>query len=327
MKNTVTHAQTRNATPWLSVVVPMLNERDNVVPLVEAVRSALVGSPDWELILVDDGSTDGTLEVARDEVAADGRVVIVELARRYGQSTAMQAGFDHARGRVVVTMDGDLQNDARDIPVLVAELDKGYDVVAGYRERRQDRLWTRRFPSRVANWIIGRVTGQPIRDSGCTLKAYRRELLARMRLYSEMHRFIPAMAMGVAGARVTELPVRHHPRVHGRSKYGLFRIVQVVIDLLTITMIRTFRFRPFTMYARMAAFWALVGSVCGVVALVASFGTQQAGNLLVWHGVALLFLALSLYLLMLGLIGEVALRTQRDQIMRHSPLVHEMKRR
>jgi hypothetical protein len=313
-------------TPWLSVVVPMLNEMDNVAPLVDAVRSALSELPAWELLLVDDGSTDDTLGAARAEAMKDARIRVVELATRYGQSTAMQAGFDHAGGQVIVTMDGDLQNDPRDIPRLVAELDRGYDIVAGYRERRQDRLWTRRVPSVVANWIIGLVVGRRVRDSGCTLKAYRRELLARMRLYSEMHRFIPAMAVCLAGARLTELPVRHRARLHGRSKYGLFRIVQVIIDLATIRMIRSFRFRPFTMYARMAGVWAVVGGACALASVLTPVETREAGDLIVWHGVTLLFVALALYLLMLGLVGELALRSQGERNSNNSPLIHELMR-
>lgn len=314
------------ATPWLSVVVPMLNEMDNVAPLVDAVRSALAESPAWELLLVDDGSTDDTLGAARAEAMKDARIRVVELATRYGQSTAMQAGFDHAGGQVIVTMDGDLQNDPRDIPRLVAELDRGYDIVAGYRERRQDRLWTRRVPSVVANWIIGLVVGRRVRDTGCTLKAYRRELLARMRLYSEMHRFIPAMAVCLAGARLTELPVRHHARIHGRSKYGLFRIVQVIIDLVTIRMIRSFRFRPFTMYARMAGVWAVVGGICALASVLTPAETREAGDLIVWQGVTLLLVALALYLLMLGLVGELALRSQGERDSSDSQLIHELMR-
>lgn len=311
--------------PDLSIIVPMLNESANVHPLVKAVRSAL-GDGDWELLLIDDGSVDGTAEVARAEADAESRIRVIELARRYGQSTAMQAGFDHARGKVVVTMDGDLQNDPLDIPRLVTEFERGYDIVAGYRENRRDKLWTRRLPSQAANWIIGKVTGRPVRDSGCTLKAYRRELLDRMRLYAELHRFIPAMAVCVAGARISEIPVRHHARVHGESKYGLFRIFQVVTDLLTISMIRSFRFRPFTMYARAAAVCAVAGLASAVSAVVADVPDPAADNLVVLSGIALLMFALALYLVMLGLIGEVAVRTQGREMTRKSPLIHEITR-
>ena len=199
----------------VSVVVPVMDEEQNVRPLVDAVREALAEAKSWELILVDDGSQDRTREIILELAAQDPRVRLVSLARNYGQSTAMQAGFDCALGDVVVTMDGDLQNDPRDIPLLLAKLAEGYDLVAGFRIRRQDRLFTRKVPSWVANRIIRWITGVAIRDNGCSLKAYRRELLGGMRLYSEMHRFIPALAAATAGARITEVGVRHHPRTHG----------------------------------------------------------------------------------------------------------------
>ena len=226
----------------VSVIVPVMNEEDNVLPLIERVREAL-GQMDWELVIVDDGSTDSTVERILEESLIDARVRVVELARNYGQSTAMQAGLDHASGDVLITMDGDLQNDPADIPALVAKLEDGYDIVAGYRVKRQDRFITRKVPSWIANRIIGWVTGVPIKDNGCSLKAYRRELLSRMRLYSDMHRFIPALAAATAGARVAQVPVRHHARLHGESKYGLSRVFKVLADLVTIKMVLSSRTR------------------------------------------------------------------------------------
>jgi glycosyltransferase involved in cell wall biosynthesis len=204
----------------LSIVVPLFNEAENVDPLVERVRAALDGGPSWELLLVDDGSRDAT-PARMDELALeDPRVRPIHLARNYGQTTAMQAGFDHARGRIVVSMDGDLQNDPLDIPRLIETLDEGYDLVTGYRENRQDRFLTRKVPSWIANRIIRWLTAVPIRDNGCSLKAYRAELIQRLHLYSDMHRFIPAIAVATAGARIAEIPVMHHARQHGVSKYG-----------------------------------------------------------------------------------------------------------
>lgn len=297
----------------LSVVAPVFNEEDNVPVLVDAVRDALASTASWELVLVDDGSLDRTREVARGLAMADPRVRLVELARNYGQSTAMQAGFDQARGRVVVSMDGDLQNDPRDIPQLVATIDEGYDLVAGYRLRRQDKLVTRKIPSWIANRMIRWVTGVPIRDNGCSLKAYRRELLERVRLYSDMHRFIPAMAAALAGARITELPVRHHARLHGSSKYGLSRIFKVLADLLTIKMIRTFRNRPLEMFGVAASGAVLFGVLFGLAATIAlAFFRPVKANAFVLPGAALLWLGLGCYLLMLGLIAEGALADQRS---------------
>ena len=290
------------AAPQVSVVVPMYNEEASVEPLVAAVRSALSDSS-WELLLVDDGSTDGTVAAAERERVHDSRVRLVRLARNYGQTPAMQAGFDAARGAVVVSMDGDLQNDPSDIPMLVARLEEGFDLVAGFRQRRQDKVVTRLIPSWFANRLIRWITGVPIRDNGCSLKAYRRDLLDRIHLYSDMHRFIPAVAAATAGARITEVPVRHHARRFGQSKYGLSRILKVLADLLTMMMIRSFRERPLTMFAA-GAFASLVLSLSSAVL------AMTAGTMVVFGAVSLLWAGLACYLLMLGLIGEVALRTE-----------------
>jgi len=215
------------ASPRLSVVIPLFNEEESVLPLLESLERALEGEGDWEIVFVDDGSGDRTAELVGERAWEDPRIKLISLARNFGQTAAMQAGFDGSRGKVVVTMDGDLQNDPRDIPRLVAKLEEGYDLVAGYRVRRQDRLVTRKVPSWVANRVIRLLTGVDIRDNGCSLKAYRRDLLDRINLYSDMHRFIPAVAAGTAGARIAEVPVRHHARKYGQSKYGMGRIFKV----------------------------------------------------------------------------------------------------
>jgi glycosyltransferase involved in cell wall biosynthesis len=297
----------------LSIAVPLYNEEDSVAPLVEAVRAAMLEWPEpWELILVDDGSRDATATIAARISAADPRIRVVALARNYGQSTAMQAGFDHARGDVVVTLDGDLQNDPRDIPLLLAKLDEGHDLVTGYRERRQDRLLTRKVPSWIANRIIRSVTGVPIRDNGCSLKAYRREVLQRIRLYSDMHRFIPAIAASAAGASIAEIPVRHHARQFGASKYGLSRIGAVLGDLLTITMIRSFRERPLVMFG-IGAVAALVVAVIPTAAFAAAvLGYLEDGSIVVLSGVSLCLIGLASFLIMLGLIAETVLRAQHE---------------
>lgn len=308
----------------VSVVIPLFNEEESVGHLADAVRGALDGFDAWELILVDDGSTDRTAEVAKGFAAEDDRIRVVRLARNYGQTPAMQAGFDHARGDVVVTMDGDLQNDPADIPRLVAKIEEGYDLVVGYRERRQDRLLTRKVPSWIANRIIRWLTGVAIRDNGCSLKAYRRELLDRIVLYSDMHRFIPAVSAGVAGARIAEVPVRHHPRRYGTSKYGLSRVAKVLADLVTITMIRWFRERPLQMFAIgavMATAMAVAFAAAAVVALT-TFRPDKA-NALVLPGAALLWLGLGGYLIMVGLIAEVAVRDRGSGVTDSLPIVRE----
>jgi glycosyltransferase involved in cell wall biosynthesis len=301
-----------SARPDLSVVAPLFNESANVKPLAEWILEALreyAGT--YEVVLVDDGSRDDTwAQIAA--VATDSRIRGLRLGRNVGQTAAMMAGFDHARGRVVVSLDGDLQNDPRDIPALVAKLDEGYDLVCGWRQRRQDKLILRKIPSWVANRLIRRLTGVQITDNGCSLKAYRRELLDRISLYAEQHRFIPALSASV-GARITEMPVRHHARRFGESKYGISRTVKVLVDLLTLKMITTFRSRPlvgFMVASLPVLAVAAIFLVFWVVALT-QFGPTKA-RAVVFPGVALLWLGAALYLCMLGLVAEVALRHERE---------------
>lgn len=308
----------------LSVVVPVYNEEQNVAPLAAAIRDALADVPSWELLLVDDGSIDGTLQVAAAVSAVDPRVRVVPLARNYGQTQAMQAGFDEALGEVVVSLDGDLQNDPGDIPLLLAKLDEGYDLVAGYRQRRQDALLTRKVPSWVANRIIRAITRVDIRDNGCSLKAYRRWTLERMHLYSDMHRFLPALAAATAGARIAEIPVRHHPRRFGKSKYGLSRILKILTDLLTITLISWFRERPLQLFG-FVAFAALVPAFAfGVAAVLAVMDLRDnITDAYVLPAAALLWLMLACFLVMLGLIAEVALRKAREELPDALPIATE----
>ncbi len=297
--------------PVLSVVAPLYNEAQNVRPLVEWIMQALESyTGSYEIILVDDGSRDGTWAEVR-AAAVDPRVRGLRLGANVGQTAAMMAGFDHARGEVIVSLDGDLQNDPRDIPALVAKLDEGYDLVCGWRQRRQDKLLLRKVPSWLANRLIKRLTGVPITDNGCSLKAYRRDLLQRISLYAEQHRFIPALSAS-AGARITEMPVRHHARRFGESKYGISRTLKVLVDLITLKMITTFRSRPllgFTMAAVPAMIISLVFAALWLVSLT-QFGPEKAAAL-VFPGAGLLALGVAFYLFMLGLVAEVALNSER----------------
>ncbi|HEY4647999.1 MAG TPA: glycosyltransferase family 2 protein [Gemmatimonadales bacterium] len=296
--------------PSLSVVAPLFNESENVRPLVDWIGQALESyAGSYEMILVDDGSDDDTWAQVR--AVAGPQVRGLRLGRNVGQTAAMMAGFDHARGSVVVSLDGDLQNDPRDIPALIAKLDEGYDLVCGWRQKRQDKLLLRKVPSWVANRIIRRLTGVPITDNGCSLKAYRRDLLSRVALYAEQHRFIPALSASV-GARIAEMPVRHHARRFGESKYGISRTVKVLIDLLTLKMITTFRSRPLVGFA-LAAMPALgVAFLFGMLWVFSwtQFGPEKA-SALVFPGAALLAVGVALYLFMLGLVAEVALSSER----------------
>src|SRR5580658_7730839 len=248
------------ARPKLSVVVPFFNEQDNVGPLYLAIVQAVepLGVP-FEMVFVDDGSTDATVARAISLARADARVRVVKFRRNYGQTAAMAAGVEHATGTIIVTMDGDLQNDPADIEHFLAKMDEGFDIVVGWRHDRQDKLVSRKIPSRVANWIIGKVTGVPIKDNGCSLKAYRAAVIKAIPLYSEMHRFIPAMA-SLAGPRIAEIKVRHHARKFGKSKYGLSRIYKVVLDLLVIKTVASFTSRPLIWFVLLSLPLVAVGT-------------------------------------------------------------------
>jgi glycosyltransferase involved in cell wall biosynthesis len=231
----------------LSVVIPVFNERENILPLHKALSESLIDR-EFELIFVDDGSTDGSLDELSSIAETDPQHTrVVELRRNFGQTAAIAAGIDHSHGEVIVTIDADLQNDPADIPQLMDKIEEGYDVVSGWRIDRQDKLLTRKIPSRVANWIISKVTGVRLHDYGCTLKAYRREVLQGFRLYGEMHRFIPAYA-GWVGAKMIEIPVRHHPRRFGQAKYGLERTLKVILDLFTVKFLMSYANKPIYLF-------------------------------------------------------------------------------
>ena len=247
--------------PDLSIIVPFYNEEDNIGRMYAAIVSAIEPlGIDFEMLFVNDGSKDGTLERAIDLARQDERLRIVQFRRNYGQTPAMAAGIEHARGKVLVTMDGDLQNDPRDIEHFLAKIGEGYDIVVGWRFNRQDKLVSRKIPSRIANWLIGKVTGVPIKDNGCSLKAYRATLIKEIPLYSEMHRFIPAMA-SIAGPRIAEIKVRHHARQFGQSKYGLSRVYKVLLDLMVIKTVASFTARPLLWFSMLATPLAIVGTI------------------------------------------------------------------
>ncbi len=275
--------------PDFSVVVPLYNEEDNVAPLHRAVTEALAHDPrSYELVLVDDGSRDDTLARAAALVTQDARVRVVEFGRNYGQTAAMAAGIHTARGRVIVTMDGDLQNDPRDIPGLLDLLDKGHDLVTGWRRQRQDE-GKRVLISKVANRIINRVLGVEVRDSGCSLKCYRRELIQSLPFYGEMHRFIPALSQ-MAGARVAQVEVRHHPRQFGTSKYGFSRIYKVALDIVSIHFLLRYSLRPRTWMVGPVVFASLLG-----LAILLLVEIDRPGAIVAWS-IAFVFAQLAIFL-------------------------------
>ena len=306
----------------VSVIVPVHDEQENVGPLVDAVVRALdeLGRT-WELIVVDDGSRDETYPRLTDLAAAEPRLRLVKLRRNYGQTAALSAGFDHARGEIVVPMDGDLQNDPADIAMLLQKLDEGYDVVSGWRRDRQDNF-LRRLPSRMANWLIGRVTGVRLHDYGCTLKAYRREILDDTRLYGEMHRFLPALAYQ-AGARITEIEVRHHPRIAGRSKYGIGRTFKVLLDLLTVKFLSVWSTKPSYLFGGSGFALCFAGSL-----FVAWTAYQRLFNGVYVYRQPSLIVGVFLFtigvnMILLGLLAELVVRTYHESQSKPVYLVRE----
>lgn len=293
----------------VSVVVPIYNERENVERLYEALHRVLVQlGRSYEIVLVNDGSTDGS-SAALDAIASqDEHVKVIHFRRNFGQTAAMSAGLDYASGDVIVTLDGDLQNDPADIPLMLARLDEGYDLVHGWRKKRQDAFINRKLPSKIANWIIAKVTGFPVHDLGCTLKAMRREIAQDLRLYGEMHRFIPILAHW-QGARCVEVETRHHPRLFGQTKYGIWRTVRVVLDLMTVKFMIQYSTSPMKLFGGLGLS-AMIGSfiACAVTMAMKWFaGVDMTGNpLLLLSG--LLGIA-GIQFFVLGLLGEVAART------------------
>jgi glycosyltransferase involved in cell wall biosynthesis len=291
----------------ISVVIPVFNERDNVQPLYQELRQVLEGAGRrYELIFVDDGSTDGSRERLETLAQADPRVRVVLFRRNYGQTAALQAGIDWSSGRIVVTLDGDLQNDPADIPVMLAKLEEGYDLVHGWRQKRQD-AWHRRLPSRLANWLIARVTGVPVHDLGCTLKVIRREVAEELELYGEMHRFIAVLAEQ-RGARFVEVVTHHRPRKFGTTKYGLSRTLRVLLDLLTVKYLLDYFASPMKMFGAAGLASLALGGLCGlaVTAMKIGGGVDMTGNPLLLLTVFSWMASLQFF--SMGLLGEVAAR-------------------
>ncbi len=291
--------------PKLSVCVPFYNEEESIAPMHEAVVDALqpLGLA-FEMVFVDDGSRDSTLAIAVGIAKQDPRVRVVKFRRNYGQTAAMAAGIEAARGDVIITMDGDLQNDPRDIPQLLELIEQGYDIVVGWRHDRQDKLVSRKIPSRIANRLIAKVTGVAIRDNGCSLKAYRASLIKHIPLYSEMHRFIPAVA-NIAGPRVAEIKVRHHARKFGKSKYGLSRVYKVLLDLMVIKTVATFASRPLLWFGMLALpLTALATLTLGYSAYNAIATGRPLSLSLAGSGI--IFLSSAFIFICAGAIGELA---------------------
>jgi glycosyltransferase involved in cell wall biosynthesis len=299
-------------TPEVSVFLPVFNEEPNLRPLHANLDAALksLGCP-AEIVYVDDGSTDGSLKILREIAELDPRVRVVALRRNYGQTAAMAAGIDAARGKVLIPMDADLQNDPADIARLLKKLDEGYDVVSGWRKNRKDKMITRKIPSMMANRLISWIGGVPLHDYGCSLKAYRRESLQDVRLYGEMHRFIPIYAAW-AGARVTEIPVEHHARTMGKSKYGLSRTIKVIFDLMTIKFMASYQTKPIYVFGSFGMLAFVVSLLSGLYAVFLKIFHKADFVQTPLPILSVVMFAVGVQFLLMGLLAEMLVRTYHE---------------
>ena len=293
----------------LSVVVPIYNEVESLPKVIDAIASSLTTSNiNYEIICVDDGSRDGSAELLKQQAKTRTDLIAVLFRRNYGQTAAMAAGFKYAKSRVVVTMDGDLQNDPADIPKLLEKLNEGYDLVSGWRQNRNDATLSRVLPSKIANWVIGKVTGVKLHDYGCSLKAYSAEIVADMNLYGELHRFLPALAF-IEGARIAEIPVLHHARASGRSKYGLGRTFRVLMDLLTVLFLKKFVTRPMHVFGLLGILSLMAGTILGAYLTFLKLGLGQSIGQRPLLVLAVLLVLTGIQLFSFGLLAELLMRT------------------
>jgi len=297
--------------PKYSIVIPLHNEQENVTDLYDRLKAVMEsGDESFEIVFVDDGSRDDTFHLLRQISAVDSRITVVRLRRNFGQTSALAAGFDHARGEYIIAMDGDLQHDPADIPLFLEKISEGYDIVSGWRKRRIDNFFLRRIPSRCANWVMAKLSGVDIHDFGTTFKAYRREIIQQVQLYGEMHRFIPALAK-ITGATIVEVPIRHYKRQAGKSNYNLSRTIRVFFDLISIKFLLDYVSRPLHFFGKLALACFFGGAGIGI------FLTWQklahGTHVMLEHGPLMLtgmfLLVTAFQFLSLGLLGELLSRT------------------
>jgi glycosyltransferase involved in cell wall biosynthesis len=297
----------------LSIVIPLFNEEENVEPLYAQLKEALESlKQSYEIIIVDDGSTDRSFGLLKGLQAQDKRLKVIRFRRNFGQTAAFAAGFEHARGQVVVTMDADLQNDPADIPRLLEKLEEGYDVVSGWRVERWKSAWlTRRLPSVVANRLISQTTGVHLHDYGCSLKAYRSEVVKNINLYGELHRFIPAMASWM-GVSVAEIPVHYRSRQFGQSKYGMSRTIKVILDLLTVRFLLSYSTRPIHIFGSLGLAMSGLGGILGLYLSVVKLALGQDIGSRPLLLLAILLMVLGVQMITMGLLGELVVRTYHE---------------
>ncbi|WP_456465397.1 glycosyltransferase family 2 protein [Persephonella sp.] len=308
----------------LSVVIPIYNEEENLPILYERLKKVLEGlDKSYEIIFVNDGSTDKSWEIIKELSQKDPHVVGVNFRKNFGQTAAMSAGFETARGEIIITMDGDLQNDPEDIPKLLQVLDQGYDIVSGWRKDRKDAFISRTLPSKIANWLISRVTGVYLHDYGCSLKAYRAEVAKNLDFYGEMHRFLPALSKAI-GAKVTEIPVKHHPRIYGKSKYGISRTFKVLLDLILVKFLLDYRTKPLRVLGGSGAVLLFLGALTlSYLVVVKIVGGQDIGNrpLLIF---GTLFFLSGIQLISTGIVAELITRTYYESQGKRPYIIREI---
>jgi glycosyltransferase involved in cell wall biosynthesis len=309
----------------LSLIVPVYNEEESLQLLFEAIRQALDPLPHtWEVIFVDDGSQDGSLAALKAFAQKDSaHVRVIVLRRNFGQTAAIAAGIDHAQGEIIVLLDADMQNDPADIPMMLAKLGEGYDVVSGYRKDRKDTFTTRILPSRIANWLISVVTGVRLHDYGCTLKAYHRDVLSGFRLYGEMHRFIPVYAHA-AGARIAEVPVRHHPRKYGKANYGLERTVKVLLDLFTVKFLLSYAAKPIYLFGGTGIGLMFISTLALLVLMIRRVFFNISVLASPFFQMSVMFFILGFQSILMGLIAELLVRTYHESQQKPTYTVREV---
>ena len=305
----------------ISIVIPIYNEEANIDKLTESILTALSGI-EYEVLFINDGSTDNSEKEIQEKIKSNSHIKLINLRRNYGQTAAMQAGFDHSKGEIIIPMDGDLQNDPKDIPMLIDKINEGYDVVSGWRKIRLDKKYTRILPSKIANMLISKISGIHLHDYGCTLKAYRKEILDEIKLYGEMHRFIPIYASW-EGAKVTEVAVHHHPRTAGKTKYGLSRIPRVVLDLLVIRFFDKSLDRPIHLFGQFGLLMFVIAFLLSILAIFLKVFMNTSFILTPLPLLVVFFAMSGLLCIFLGLVAEIQSRIYFEAIDRPVYLVRK----
>ena len=309
--------------PEVSVVVPLLDEQDNIGPLYEQITQTLKGKYNYELIFIDDGSSDNSFNILADLQKADDRMRIIRFRKNFGQTSALSAGFTHAKGKIIVALDADLQNDPVDIPDMIDKLNEGFDVVSGWRKKRHDNAITRLLPSKIANWVISWITGVKLHDYGCTLKVYRREVLEETKLYGEMHRFIPALASW-SGARISEMPVNHRPRTAGKTKYGIGRTLKVILDLITVKFLGSFSTKPIYIFGGLGLASGIGAIASGWFVVYQKIANDFAINRNPLLVLTALLITTTIQFILMGLLAELLVRTYHESQNRPTYVIKEI---